>query len=138
MWFVMMAAIMLPALVPALMQYRASLRGCETASLNLPTALAGAGYSLIWAILGAMLYPIGVGVANAEMPSLALARSVPLLTGAILLLAAGFQFTAWKARQLCRCRDWRVAHMVSLPTPTTHGVTVSAWVQTAFRAASVS
>jgi predicted metal-binding membrane protein len=103
-WVVMMAAMMLPALVPALLHFRTSLRGPETVRLNTPTALVGAGYFFVWALMGAAVYPVGVIVTNADMHWQALARSVPLLTGAILLLAGSLQLTAWKARQLWRCR----------------------------------
>ena len=47
MWVVMMAAMMLPALVPALLRYRLSLRGRDTIHLNALTALAGAGYFFV-------------------------------------------------------------------------------------------
>lgn len=105
MWFVMMAAMMLPALVPALLRYRVSLRERESVPLNATTALAGAGYFFVWALLGAVVYPVGVIVTNAEMHWPMLARSIPLMAGAVLLFAGGLQLTAWKARQLCRCRD---------------------------------
>jgi predicted metal-binding membrane protein len=52
-----------------------------------------------------VVYPVGVVVTNAEMHWPTLARSVPLITGAVLLFAGGLQLTAWKARQLFRCRD---------------------------------
>ena len=103
MWVVMMAAMMLPALVPALLRYRLSLRGPEP-QLSALTVLAGAGYFFVWALLGAAVYPVGVVVAKVGMASALLARSVPIATGTVLLLAGGLQLTAWKARQLCRCR----------------------------------
>jgi predicted metal-binding membrane protein len=115
MWVVMMAAMMLPALVPALLRYRASLRLAGTVHLNATTSLAGAGYLVVWALLGAVVYPVGVIVTNAEMHWPALAHSVPLITGAVLLFAGGLQLTAWKARQLCRCRD--EANCVSMLSP---------------------
>ena len=105
MWVVMMAAMMLPAMVPALLRYRACLREPETVELNTSTALVGAGYFFVWALLGAVVYPVGIVVTNAEMRWTALARSVPLLTGVVLLFAGSLQLTGWKARQLCRCRD---------------------------------
>src|SRR5580692_3989139 len=104
MWVVMMAAMMLPALVPALLHFRTSLRRPETVNLNTPTALVGAGYFFVWALMGAAVYPVGMIVTNAEMRWPAFARSVPLLTGIVFLFAGSLQFTAWKARQLCRCR----------------------------------
>src|SRR5216684_3410304 len=103
MWVVMMAAMMLPVLVPALLRYRLSLRGPETIHLNVLTVLAGAGYFFVWALLGAFVYPVGVVVAKAGMMSAVLARSMPIATGTVLLLAGSVQLTAWKARQLCRC-----------------------------------
>jgi len=115
MWVPMMAAMMLPALVPALLRYRASLRVPGTVHLNATTALAGAGYFFVWALLGAVVYPVGVIVTNAEMHWPTLAHSVPLITGAVLLFAGGLQLTAWKARQLCRCRD--EANCLSMLSP---------------------
>jgi predicted metal-binding membrane protein len=104
MWVVMMAAMMLPALVPTLLRYRESLRGAKTIPLNALTALAGAGYFLVWALLGAVVYPFGIFVAKTGMSSAELSRSMPIAAGLVLLLAGGLQLTAWKARQLCRCR----------------------------------
>ena len=104
MWVVMMAAMMLPALVPTLLRYRLSLRGPETIYPGALTVIAGASYLLVWALLGAVVYPFGVFVAKAEMASAELSRSMPIAAGMVLLLAGGLQLTAWKARQLCRCR----------------------------------
>jgi Predicted metal-binding integral membrane protein (DUF2182) len=69
MWIVMMAAMMLPALVPALLRYRLSLRGQETVRANALTALAGTGYFFVWTLLGAAVYPFGVAVAKVGMAS---------------------------------------------------------------------
>jgi predicted metal-binding membrane protein len=104
MWVVMMVAMMLPSLVPALLRYRLWLREPETIQLNTLMAVAGAGYFCVWGVLGAAVYPVGVVVAKAGMASTALARSVPFATGMVLLLAGCLQLTRWKARQLCRCR----------------------------------
>lgn len=105
MWIVMMAAMMLPSLYPALSSYRRSIRSNEDTSPPALTTLAGAGYFFVWAVLGAAAYPLGVAVAAAEMRSPALARFVPLATGAVLLAAGCVQLTAWKARQLRLCRE---------------------------------
>jgi predicted metal-binding membrane protein len=51
------------------------------------------------------VYPFGIALAAAEMQWPSLARAVPLATGVALLLAGGAQLTAWKLRQLERCRD---------------------------------
>ena len=103
-WVVMMAAMMLPALAPALLRYRLSLSGLGTIHLNALTVIAGVGYFAVWALLGAILYPLGVFVAKAEMTSAAFARSAPIVTGIVVLLAGCLQLTSWKVRQMCRCR----------------------------------
>jgi len=93
MWTVMMVAMMLPSLIPTLLRNRVS------------GLTVSAAYFLVWAILGAALYPIGVAVATAAMRWPAVARSVPVATGAALLLAGCIQLTPWKTRLLGRCRD---------------------------------
>ncbi len=105
MWMVMMMAMMLPSLVPMLSLYRGSLRGPGEARLGVLTALVGAGYFSVWAACGAAAYPLGVTLGAVEMRWPALALSVPLARGLILLLAGGVQLTAWKARHLGHCRD---------------------------------
>jgi len=105
MWVVMMVAMMLPSLVSMLSSYRRSVGGTDEKRLGELTALAGAGYFSVWAAAGAAAYPLGVALGAAEMRWQALARSVPIATGVVLLLAGGLQLTAWKARQLAHCRD---------------------------------
>jgi predicted metal-binding membrane protein len=105
MWVVMMVAMMLPSLVPMLLRYRGSVRGPDETRLGRLTALAGAGYFFVWTFFGAVLYPLGLVLTAAEMRWLALARSVPIATGVVLLLAGSVQLTAWKARQLGHCRN---------------------------------
>jgi predicted metal-binding membrane protein len=105
MWVVMMVAMMLPSLVPMLLSYRNSVRGQARTRLGTLTALAAAGYLFIWVIFGAAVYPLGLLFTSAEMRSPAFARSVPIATGVVLMLAGCVQLSAWKARQLERCRD---------------------------------
>jgi predicted metal-binding membrane protein len=104
MWTLMMLAMMLPCLTPMLLNYRRELRSRQATYLAWLTALAAAGYLAFWALLGAIAYPFGVLLASAEMRSTALARWVPLGTGAIVVLAGAFQLTAWKVSRLNRCR----------------------------------
>lgn len=100
MWVVMMVAMMLPPLVPMLRSYRRAVDGPRIGRL---TALAGAGYFGVWAVIGIGIYPLGVALAAAEMQLPALSRAVPLAAGIIVLLAGALQFTAWKARRLAGC-----------------------------------
>ena len=105
MWLVMMVAMMLPSLTGMLMSYRRALRHVGTAQLRRATVRAGAGYFLVWMLVGAAVYPLGIVLAAAAMRSEGLSHLVPLATGAVLLIAGCVQLSGWKARQLALCRD---------------------------------
>jgi predicted metal-binding membrane protein len=105
MWVVMMVAMMLPSLVPMLRRYRAALDGGGRSRRGRLTVLVGAGYFLVWTLLGVAAFPPGVALAALEMQQLSLARAVPFATGAVVLLAGLLQLTTWKTRQLACCRE---------------------------------
>ena len=105
MWVVMMVAMMLPSLVPMLRRYRQAAGSAAGERLAGLTALVGLGYFLVWTVVGAATFPLGVALATAEMRWPALARAVPGLVGAVLLIAGALQLTAWKARHLACCRE---------------------------------
>jgi len=88
MWVVMMVAMMLPSLVPALWRYR-------QAGLGPMTLLVGVGYFVVWTVLVMAAFPLGI----------ALARAVPIAVGVVVLMAGFFQFTAWKAHHLACCQE---------------------------------
>jgi predicted metal-binding membrane protein len=77
------------------------------------TALVGAGYFVVWALLGAAIFPLGAALAAIEMQQPILARAAPLAAGAVVLIAGLMQFTAWKADHLA-C--FRAAPGHSLPS----------------------
>jgi predicted metal-binding membrane protein len=107
MWIVMMVAMMLPSLVPMLGRYRRAEapRRRGGTRLSLRTALVGVGYFFVWSAFGAAAFPIGVALAAIEMQQPVLARAVPFAVGVLILIAGGFQFTAWKAHHLACCRE---------------------------------
>ena len=92
MWAAMMVAMMLPSLAPMLWRGRPAL-----------AALAGAGYFLVWIVLGAIVFALGAAFAEAAMQLPALARAVPVSMALVVLAAGAFQFTAWKADSLACC-----------------------------------
>ncbi len=98
MWTLMMAAMMLPSLAPALQRYR---RAAGDFWMTLPVA---AGYFIVWASAGLVIYPIGVWITEASMETPARARLAPMATGIFVTLAGFVQFTSWKARYLACCR----------------------------------
>jgi predicted metal-binding membrane protein len=105
MWVVMMAAMMLPSLVPMLRRYRDAVAPEAAPRLGRLTALAGAGYLLTWAVYGLLLYPVGVALAAIEMSQPAVSRALPAAAGVIVLIAGLLQLTAWKSRCLGTCRE---------------------------------
>jgi predicted metal-binding membrane protein len=104
MWIVMMAAMMLPSLVPMLWRYRESLDAADEQRRGWLTGLVAAGYFLVWTVLGMATLPFGVALAALEMQSAVLARAVPLAAGLVVLSAGALQFSAWKAHHLACCR----------------------------------
>ncbi len=105
MWTVMMAAMMLPSLVPMLMRYRQALDRRSGSRLNALTAVVSFGYFSVWTLLGAVVFPLGVAIAAVEARLPALTHVAPIAAGVVVLIAASLQFTAWKARRLAWCRD---------------------------------
>ena len=110
MWVVMMVAMMLPSLAPILWRYREAVSGTDEArpcptSLDRLTVLVGVGYLFVWTVFGMAVFPLGVALATAEMEQPALARSVPIAAGVVVLIAGALQFTAWKAHHLACWRE---------------------------------
>ena len=105
MWVVMMVAMMLPSLAPVLWRYRRAVgRTGETSSDRL-TVLVGAGYFLVWTVVGMAVYPLGVALASVAMRQPAVARAVPIAGGVVVLMAGVLQLGAWKARRLVCGRE---------------------------------
>jgi predicted metal-binding membrane protein len=104
MWTVMMVAMMLPSFTPTLSRYREAVEviGIRRKRLTFVFAL---GYFLLWSAVGVAVFLTGTLLAVFEMQSPGLARSVPLATGIIVLVAGALQFTAWKAHHLGCCRE---------------------------------
>jgi len=104
-WVVMMAAMMLPSLVPTLWRYLQAGGRPGEVPLGLLTALVGVGYFFVWTLFGMAAFPLGVALAAIEMQQPALARVVPIAIGVVVLVAGAHQFTAWKAHHLECCRE---------------------------------
>lgn len=105
MWTVMMAAMMLPSLAPKLWRYRQQVGGAGGLAPVLLALLVAAGYLLVWALIGAAIYPLGAATVSVTVRQPALARAVPVAIGLIVLGAGALQFTRWKAHHLACCRN---------------------------------
>jgi predicted metal-binding membrane protein len=111
MWVVMMVAMMLPSLGPTLWSYCEAVGRTGETRLGQLTALVGVGYLFVWSVLGMAAFALGVTLAAVEMQLPALARTVPIAAGMVVLIAGALQFGEWKAHHLACCREapgrWR-------------------------------
>ena len=105
MWGVMMAAMMLPSLVPMLWRYHQAVGGQNHTRVWRLTTIVGAGYFVVWTAFGIAAYPLGVALATFEMQQPAVARAVPAAIGVVVLVVGALQFTEWQRRQLACCRE---------------------------------
>jgi predicted metal-binding membrane protein len=103
MWSVMMAAMMLPSLVPMLWRYRDAVRETGSARLEMLTALVGGAYFAVWMLSGVLVYALSVTLPLVMMQIPASMHSAPLATGAIIVAAGLLQLTPWKAHHLAGC-----------------------------------
>jgi len=97
MWLMMSTAMMLPSLLPSLWRYRRSVAAATAAQLDALTMCVGLGYFFAWMAAGVLAFAAS-DLIDAQR------RDVPMLTGAIVLIAGVLQFGAWKARHLACCR----------------------------------
>ncbi|HTR11633.1 MAG TPA: DUF2182 domain-containing protein [Paraburkholderia sp.] len=103
MWNIMMIAMMLPSLAPALWRYQEWVSGARAARAGALTALAGAGYFIVWLIVGLLVFAAGAQLAAIASEAPALAHTAPAVAGMVVVTAGALQLTAWKARWLAGC-----------------------------------
>lgn len=101
MWMVMMIAMMLPAVVPVLRDYRRAVAGSRGDGL---TARVAAAYFLTWTAWGAVIFLAGIALASLAMQKSAVAQVVPAIASLALSVAGALQISRWKQRRLARCR----------------------------------
>lgn len=109
MWAAMTATMMLPVLAPELWRYRRRMGASGDARAGWRVVVAGAGYLGVWLVLGAMVFPVGAGLAAAAARLPALAAAMPTAAGAVMLAAGALQFSGWKRRRLACCRHMAAA-----------------------------
>lgn len=107
MWTMMMMAMMLPSVMPAVLLHQRLIgsrveRGDAAAGSQV---LLLAGYFLVWALFGLAAYAIGVAVSTAAMRHVRVSLLVPAATGATLVAAGIYQLTRWKRLCLRHCRS---------------------------------
>jgi predicted metal-binding membrane protein len=105
MWSAMMAAMMLPSLVPALLRYPSALRHARGAHGHRLVAVVGGGYFSVWVAFGLIVFPIGAVLTAITMQQPVLALIKPIAAGGVVLFAGLIQHSAWKSRRLAVCRE---------------------------------
>jgi predicted metal-binding membrane protein len=99
-WVGMMAAMMLPSLLPRLWSYGRAVRGAGLLRAGVLIGAAAMAYLAVWGIVAGVVYPAELGAAAMKENSAVFARLAPMLTGVVMAAAGLAQFTAWKARHL--------------------------------------
>jgi predicted metal-binding membrane protein len=130
-WTVMMAAMMLPAMVPMVLTFAAA-QARRTRTMAVPTWIFVAGYLLVWLAAGLLVYvvlqfgsTVVSGLTGAERE-----HWVPVALGAVLIGAGLYQFTPLKRTCLAHCRSplafvslhWRDGAVGALRMGIRHGV----------------
>jgi predicted metal-binding membrane protein len=129
-WTVMMAAMMLPAAAPMILIFAAAQARRER-DVAVPTWIFIAGYILVWAAAGLVVYAlvqIGSDVAT-RLAAADRAGWAPLALGATLVTAGLYQFTPAKRICLNHCRSpfafvarhWREGRAGALGMGLRHG-----------------
>lgn len=104
MWVAMMVPMMLPTVAPVLWRHRQAAAVSGARRPGARTAVAGAGYVFVWALLGVAVFPLGASVSELVMAEPALRRALPVVIGVAVVIAGAIQLTSWKARRLACCR----------------------------------
>jgi len=104
MWVVMMVAMMFPSLVPMLCRYREGLGRTSETRLGALTTVVAFGYFFVWTVFGMIAFAVGVSVAEITMQQPALARTIPIAAGVVVVIVGTLQFSAWKMHRLACCR----------------------------------
>jgi predicted metal-binding membrane protein len=107
-WAVMMAAMMLPSLVPMAGAYARQARGGSAGATPrsiIRTTLFTAGYLLTWVLVGLVAWVVFEGVRSLDLSFLAWNDGGRYVAGGVIAGAALYEFTPLKRSCLRHCRD---------------------------------
>ena len=130
-WTVMMVAMMLPGATPMILIF-ASAQARRDRLVAIPTWIFIAGYFVIWAAAGLLVYLVVNAATDFAGRFVALDRAIwaPLVLGATLVVAGLYQFTPLKRVCLRHCRSplafvaqhWREGRIGALKMGMHHGL----------------
>jgi predicted metal-binding membrane protein len=116
-WSVMMAAMMLPSVMPALLRYSELRRALQPRGGSAHTDATGiflAGYLAVWGVCGLAGYAVLEAGRSVDGGWLGWDRAGRWVAAGVLLLASVYQLTPAKSACLAQCRDARASLRVSL------------------------
>src|SRR5262249_28067889 len=86
MWIAMMAAMMLPSLIPMLSRYRQAVGNVVDARLGWLTAVVVVGYFFVWTVVGMIVFVMGAALMAIEMQQPVLGRVMPTAVPIVILI----------------------------------------------------
>jgi predicted metal-binding membrane protein len=105
-WVTMMAAMMLPAVVPMLLLFdKVSAERARRGRAVIPTWIFASSYLAVWAAYGVGAYGLYRGVDALHLGFLAWDRGGPYVVAALLGLAGAYELTPLKSVCLRHCRS---------------------------------
>lgn len=102
-WLLMIAAMMVPTVLPLVGSFRRAVDGRPDAGALV--ALVLAGYAVAWLAFGVAAHAADAGIRSAAARLPGLAGRAWMIGALVLALAGAFQFSALKYRCLERCRS---------------------------------
>ncbi len=127
-WATMMAAMMLPSLLPVVLGYARSSRQRATGSPSATAVLFAGGYLLTWIVAGALAYALFEGIRGLHLSWLGWHVAGRYIAGGVIVAAALYELTPAKARCLSHCREperlaarWRNGSSGALQMGLEHG-----------------
>jgi predicted metal-binding membrane protein len=104
MWSVMMVAMMLPSLMPALIDYRRRSGLLRVTRVNQLTCWVFMGYFTVWIAAGVPVYLIATLLADLSMRMESVRRHIPVANGLAVAVAGCIQLSNYKLHRLRRCQ----------------------------------
>lgn len=98
MWVTMMVAMMFPTIAPVVLLHRLVVR--RQGGGAVPTVSFVGGYLVVWALIGFVPLAVLLAAGSVTVDATVIHR----VSGAVLVLAGGYQFTRWKQTCLRTCR----------------------------------
>jgi predicted metal-binding membrane protein len=118
MWGVMMVAMMLPSLMPMLIDYRRRGGLLPAFRVNQLTCWVFVGYFAVWIGAGVPVYLIGTLLAGVATRIESVRRHIPVATGLVIAVAGCIQLSNYKLKRLRLCEH---------QTPSIRTVPSAAW-----------